>query len=225
MSIRLNLDHPQDELFLSRLENMIDMSHPLVKLGQGIDWEVFDREFGKHYAAKVGRPATRTGLIVGLRYLQFMYDISDEAVVERWLKSPYLQHFTGEEYFQHDFTLHPTTLVKWRRKIGEEGCEWLLTQTLQAGKKLGVLKTSNPDKVVEDATCMEKAIAHPVDSKLFNRMRDHLVKEAESLNINLRQKYNQVAPQLMKKAARYGHAKQYARMRKVSNKLRPSWAA
>lgn len=60
MSIRSNPDQPQDELFRSRLENMIDMNHPLVKLGQGIDWEVFDREFGKHYAVKVGRPATRT---------------------------------------------------------------------------------------------------------------------------------------------------------------------
>lgn len=220
MSIRSNPDQPQDELFRSRLENMIDMNHPLVKLGKGIDWEVFDREFGKHYAAKVGRPATRTRLIVGLTYLQFMYDMSDEAVVERWVESPYWQHFTGEEYFQHDFPLHPTTLVKWRRKIGEEGCEWLLTQTLQAGKKLGVLKTSSLDKVVVDTTCMEKAIAHPVDSKLFNRMREHLVREAESLNIKLRQNYNQVAPQLVKKAARYGHAKQYARMRKASNKLR-----
>ena len=40
MSIRSNPDQPQDELFRSRLENMIDMNHPLVKLGQGIDWEV-----------------------------------------------------------------------------------------------------------------------------------------------------------------------------------------
>lgn len=69
MSIRLNSDLPQGELFRSRLENLIDMNHPLVKLGQGIDWEVFDREFGKHYAATVGRPATRTRLIVGFTYL------------------------------------------------------------------------------------------------------------------------------------------------------------
>ncbi|GLR27020.1 hypothetical protein GCM10007875_21110 [Limnobacter litoralis] len=95
-----------------------------------------------------------------------------------------------------------------------------MTQTLQAGKKLGVLRASSLDKVVVDTTCMEKAIGHPVDSKLFNRMQEHLVKEAECLNITLRQNYNQVAPQLVKKAARYGHARQYARMRKASNKLR-----
>lgn len=110
--------------------------------------------------------------------------------------------------------------MKWRRKIGEEGCEWLLTQTLQAGKKLGVLKTSSLNKVVVDTTCMEKAIAHPIDSKLYNKMREHLVKEASDLGISLRQNYNQVAPDLLRMAGRYGHAKQYQRMRKASNKLR-----
>lgn len=64
--------------------------------------------------------------------------------------------------------------MKWRRKIGEEGCEWLLTQTLQACKKLGVLRTSSLDKVVMNTACMKKAIAHPVDSKLFNHMREIL---------------------------------------------------
>lgn len=165
-------------------------------------------------------PATLTRLIVGLTYLRFMYDMSDEVVVERCVESPYWQHFTGEEYLQHDFSLHPTTLVKWRRKIGEEGCEWLLNQTLQAGKKLGVLKTSSLDKVMVNTTCMEKVIVHPVDSKLFNRIREHLLKVAESLNSPLRQNHNQVAPQLVNKATRYGHAKQYAHMHKASNKLR-----
>lgn len=89
-----------------------------------------------------------------------------------------------------------------------------------SGQKAGLIKTSSLYKVVVDTTCMEKAIAHLVDSKLFNPMREHFVKEAESLNIPLRQNYNQVALQLVKKAARYGHAKQYARMRKASNKLR-----
>lgn len=120
-------------------------------------------------------------------------------MIEGGVESPYWQHFTGEQYFQHDFPLHLTTLVKWRRKVGEECCEWLLTQTRQADKKLGVLKTSSQDEVVVDTICMEKAVAHPLESKLVNRMREHLVKEAECLNIALRQNYNLVAPQLLKK--------------------------
>jgi IS5 family transposase len=121
MAIKKTEHNPQDDMFRSRLENMIDMRHPLVKLADAIDWEVFDREFGQLYQSKVGRPATRTRLIVGLTYLQFMYDLSDEAVVERWIEVPYWQYFTGEEFFQHRMPVDPTTLGKWRKKIGEEG--------------------------------------------------------------------------------------------------------
>lgn len=85
MSIRSNPDQPQDELFRSHLEKMVDMNHPFVELGQSIDWEVFNREFDKYYAAKASRQATRTRLIVGLTYLRFMYDMSDGAVVESWV--------------------------------------------------------------------------------------------------------------------------------------------
>lgn len=124
-----------------------------------------------------------------------MYGMSDEAVLQRWVQSPYWQYLTGEKYFQHDFPLHPTALVEWRRKIGAEGCEWSFTKTLQVGKKPCVLiKTSGLDKVGVDTTCMEKAIAHLVDSKLFNRRREHMVKVAETLNKPLRQNYNRVAP-------------------------------
>ena len=64
---------------------MIDIKHCLVKLGEGIDWAVFNREFGRHHAAKVVRPPTPKRLIVDLIYLQCIYDMSDEAVVERWV--------------------------------------------------------------------------------------------------------------------------------------------
>ena len=30
-----------------------------------------------------------------------MYDLSDEALCDRWIENPYLQFFCGEEFFQH----------------------------------------------------------------------------------------------------------------------------
>jgi hypothetical protein len=32
-----------------------------------------------------------------------MFGLSDEGVCERWVHDPYFQHFTGEEFFQHEF--------------------------------------------------------------------------------------------------------------------------
>jgi transposase, IS5 family len=67
---------------------------------------------------------------------------------------------------------------------------------------------------------MEKAIAHPTDSRLFERCREHLVKAAARHGLNLRQNYNREAPRLANQIGRYAHAKQYKRMKKALRTLR-----
>ena len=42
------------DMFSSRLENMIDMRHELVRLGELVDWRLFEAEFGPHYAETGG---------------------------------------------------------------------------------------------------------------------------------------------------------------------------
>ena len=77
--------------------------------------------------------------MAGLLYLQHTYGLSDEAVVARWVENPYYQHFCGETFFQHRFPLDPSSLTRWRKRIGEEGVEWLLTKTIEAGREAGVI--------------------------------------------------------------------------------------
>ena len=55
----------------------------------------------------------------GLMYLQHAFKLSDEAVVARWVENPYYQHFTGETFFQHRPPIDPSSLVRWRKRIGE----------------------------------------------------------------------------------------------------------
>jgi hypothetical protein len=47
---------PQDDLFRSRLENLISPRHPLVLLAQRIDWEGLNTEFGACYEDAVVGP-------------------------------------------------------------------------------------------------------------------------------------------------------------------------
>jgi IS5 family transposase len=74
--------------------------------------------------------------------------------------------------------------------------------------------------VIVDTTVMEKAIAHPTDSRLLERCRAHLVKAAERHGLTLRQNYNRIAPRLSIQIGRYAHAKQYKRMHRVLRTLR-----
>lgn len=46
----------------TRLANLLNDRHPLVKLAQQIDWRSFDEYFGAYYSGGKGRPATSTRL-------------------------------------------------------------------------------------------------------------------------------------------------------------------
>ena len=84
----------------------------------------------------------------------------------------------------------------------------------------GVIRKASVQQVIVDTTVMPKAIAHPTDSRLLDKSRQHLVKAAEDNGLQLRQNYNRVAPRLAAQIGRYAHAKQFKRMKKAVRALR-----
>ena len=208
------------DLFRTELFNLIDQRHELVKLAELIDWQAFADKWSPQFTSTTGRPALPTRLMAALLYLKHVYALSDEDVVERWCENPYWQHFSGEQYFRHELPCDPSSLVRWRQRIGEEGCEWLLAQTIEAASGAGVIKRRSLDTVVLDTTVQPKAIAHPTDSKLLNRAREQLVSAAQDAGIALRQSYARVGKAAEHQAGRYAHAKQYRRMQREIRKLR-----
>jgi len=210
---------PQGELFRSGLENMISLDHELVKLSRLIDWDVFDEEWGKLFKSNRGAPAIPTRLIAGLHYLKHIYKLSDEEVVERWVENPYWQYFCGEEWFRHDFPLHPSSLSRWRKRIGKSGCERLFQQTIDVAMRSEALPQRELRKVIVDTTVQEKNITFPTDAKLLDTARRRLVKLANEHDLNLRQNYNWVSKRLLRQISGYAHAKQFKRMRAALKKL------
>lgn len=209
-----------NDLFRQRLDELVNLSHPLVQLAQHIDWSVFEDGWVGFFPSHRGRPATRPRLVAGLLYLQHTFALSDEAVVWGWVENPYWQLFCGETWFQHQPPIDPSSLTRWRQRIGAEGMEWLLAQTIEAAVSAKVIKQHSLDKVIVDSTVQEKAIAYPTDSKLLNRGRQQLVQLVAETGITLRQNYNRIAPKLAGQIARYAHAKQYRRMRSHLKKLK-----
>ena len=68
-----------DDLFRSRLENIINMRHELVCLADRIDWAFFEDAFDAFYSEE-GRPGIPTRIMVGLHILKHMFDLSDKGV-------------------------------------------------------------------------------------------------------------------------------------------------
>ena len=70
--------------------------------------------------------------------------------------------------------------------------EWLLTQTIEAGKLAGTVKSSDLKRVTVDTTVMEKSIAHPTDARLYETARRKLVGLAREAGIEPPRVYRRV---------------------------------
>ena len=208
------------DLFRNQLINMLDPRHALFKLAAHIDWQYFEGHFGPLYCDHNGSPGKPIRLMVGLEYLKQIHDLSDDQVVTRWVENPYWQYLCGEQYFQHQLPIDPSSMTRFRKPIGESGCEELLKQSIEAGLKSKAVKASDFKRVTVDTTVQEKAITFPTDSKLLNRSRERLVKLCQRHGVTLRQSYARKGPHAVWKASRYAHAKQMRRMGRQVRVLR-----
>ena len=110
-------DSRQKDLLQPPLDQIIDLSHPLVRLAREIDWAFLDSRFCPVCRAGPGKPPLPTRLVAGLLILKHLHDLSGEALCARWLENPYYQHFCGEESFQHALPFERYSLTRWRQRI------------------------------------------------------------------------------------------------------------
>jgi IS5 family transposase len=209
-----------DDLFRARLGQQLDVRHPLVRLAGLIDWEVFEARFGALYHPHAGRPGIPIRLMVGLSYLQHTFRLSDEEVVARWVENPYWQYFCGFDYLQLALPIDPSSLVRWRRRIGQDGIELLLQETIAAAQRGEAVKPQSLERVSVDTTVQPKAIAHPLDSRLYQRGREILVRLAKRHGVTLRQSYARLGKKALRLASRYAHARQMKRARREIKRLK-----
>ena len=125
------------DLFRARLDQIINLKHELAQLADSIDWDWIDDEIAPLYSEK-GRPGIETRFAIGLLLLKHIYGLSDEGVCERWVYDPYFQHFTGEEFFQHEFPHERSDLSHWRKRLGDK-LELLLAESLRVAHASGAL--------------------------------------------------------------------------------------
>ncbi len=202
------------------LESFLDKDHELYRLANILNWDYLIDSFGPYYVENNGRPGVPIRVIAGLHYLKYLENESDESVVEKFCENPYWQYFCGFKTFQHELPCHPTTLVKWRHRVGEVGVEKLLSETINTAKREGLLPEKLCRRVNVDTTVQEKAITFPTDAKLYHKMRVNLVKAANKRNVVLRQSYSRVGKFALINQNRYAHARQMKRAKKDLRKLK-----
>lgn len=234
-----------DDFFRSRIDHMINLRHPLTVLASRMPWQeiearvaqVFSRKgragvampdldlFGEQVqraavSSNAGRPRVPLRTMISLLYLKHAFNESDEGVVARWADTPRWQFFSGCAYYEDRQPCDATTLVKFRRLLGEEGVEELLAQTINVAVQLKLIQPQELTRVIVDSTVQHKAIAHPTDSRLLETARTKLVEVAKDAGIELKQTFAKEGRELGRKAGRYAHARQFKRMRRAIKRQR-----
>jgi IS5 family transposase len=232
--------------FRGRIDQMIDRRHPLAVLGSRMPWQEIEAGLASQFArrvregkrvegmdlfgpstqragagvSKAGRPRLPMRLMISLLYLKHAFDESDEGVVDRWSDTPLWQCFSGMDYDEHRRPCDPTVLVEFRTLLGEAGVEELLAQAINAAVNLKLIDRGQLSNVIVDPTVQPKAATYPTDSRLLESAREKLVEIARAQGIALKQAYAKEGAYLRHKAGRYGHARQFKRMRRVIRRQR-----
>ena len=208
------------DLFGTRLSDLLDSTHPLFVLANRMDWSRFETKFGIHFAENSGRPALATRLMVGLEYLKYTMNESDESVVSRFIENSYWQYFCGLEHFTHKAPCHSTSLVKWRARVGMKGCEVMLAETIDVAKRAKLVTTESLAEVYIDTTVQPKAIAYPRDSRLLDTARRAVVRAAARLGIKLKQSYVRLGKRALFAYAQASHRSEKKLAKRQMRKLR-----
>ena len=114
-----------DDFFRARLDQMIDLRHPLAVLATRLPWAAIEaavapklahqarpakpvvgEDLAGAFAGEIGggvsaagRPRLPVRLMASLLYLKNSFNLSDEELVERWAENVQWQHFSGMDYY------------------------------------------------------------------------------------------------------------------------------
>jgi IS5 family transposase len=236
----------QEDFFRARLEQMIDLKHPLVVLARRLPWSqieftlapLFEHTaqpvqsepvqdlLGEHetrtggHVSPAGRPRLPLRLMASLVYLKHSFNLSDEELVERWNENVVWQYFSGLEYYEPRLPCDATQIGRFRRDLGKAGLEQLLKFTLQTAVDIKAVKPAEFERIIVDTTVQEKAIAYPVDSRLLEIARHKVIRAAKHAGIQLKQTYAKEGKTLRRKASGYAHARQMKRLKRTLKRQR-----
>ena len=235
-----------DDFFRARLDQMIDLRHPLAVLARRMPWSHIETALSPAFARKnvegkviadddlfggtvetadggaspAGRPRLPIRLMSALLYLKHAFNLSDEELVERWAENVVWQYFSGQTYYEPRLPCDATQIGRFRKAIGEAGVEELLKATIDTAVTTKAVRPAEFERVIVDSTVQEKAIAHPVDSRLLEIARAKIVQGAKLAGLTLKQTFVKEGRELRRKAGGYAHAKQFKRLRRAVKRQR-----
>jgi len=213
-------NHQEGRLFEYRLSDQLDPYHNLLLFGGLIDWDDLEKDYQELFHQEIGAPAKPVRLMAGIFMLQHMAGLSDEETVKVWCENPYWQLFCGYDYLQWKFPVHPSSLSRWRKKLGVDGIRRILQELVRCAVDEELIKETELQQVTVDTTVMPKNITYPTDARLYYKSLLSLTRFSKKFKIELRQSYKFLSKRALRKVFQYIHARKMKQARREVKRLK-----
>jgi hypothetical protein len=98
----------------------LDPNNRWVVLSTVIPWESLEAKYAPQFSPTNGAPAKPFRMAFGAVYIQQRLGVTDRETVELIMESPYLQYFIGMSGFQYLKPFDASTMVHFRKRIGQD---------------------------------------------------------------------------------------------------------
>lgn len=123
-----------DQLVFARLPT----GETLVKIKRVIDFQSLAKPLEDFYVKQWGRPAYPITMMLAILFIEYYHNLSDREIV-RQLQYNFLYRWFADLSFS-DAVPDDTSLVVFRKRIGEEGLKAVFDEIIKQAKAKGVLK-------------------------------------------------------------------------------------
>jgi IS5 family transposase len=144
--------------------HIIDPTHDLVILRHIMPWQSIIDQLVSSYNPNKGRPGHSLRILVGTSMVARLRQLSDRKVIQQIQENRYLQYFCHVPDQGLLTFLHPSTLCRFRKRLGEKGVGVIEDQVFQHLKRAGAIKA---DMMLMDSSVLESPIIYPNDVRLL----------------------------------------------------------
>jgi len=130
---------PQENFFDSYVkDNFLPEEHELLEIEKKVDFSFIKEKTKDLYAEELGRPSYPPEVMFKILFLEFYYDLSDVEVVKQLKFNVLFRYFVGLR--AEDPIPDDTSLVVFRKRLGEKRFEEIFDEFIMQCKEKGLLK-------------------------------------------------------------------------------------
>src|ERR687893_400935 len=140
-------------------------THDLIILRQLIPWQSIIDGLVPFYNLKQGRTGCALRTLSAVSILARLHQFSDRQVINHIQENRYMQYFCHVPDQGLRTFMNPSTLCRFRKRVGQEGISLIEDEVFTCLKRADVIEA---DMMLMGATVLESPIIYPTDVRLLS---------------------------------------------------------